>query len=125
VDWWPATVPWWFDRTPERWEEEGGDPWTLCGRSWVEEIGAIEDGLRHVPPQQVFHIRYEELVERPLASVRAVAAFASLSDNDDWLNRVRRLTFPDRNDRWRHLGPGEIAAIEKIQSRTLRRYRYA
>ena len=124
VDWWPGSQPWWFDRSPERWEAEGGNPWELCGRSWVEEVAAIEAGLRHIPSEQVFHIRYEQLIACPLASVHSIATFAGLPESDDWLKRVSRLRFPNRNDRWRDLGPAEIAAVERIQADTLRRYGY-
>jgi hypothetical protein len=126
VDWWSRTVPWWSDRTPERLEADGGSPWELCARSWVEEVRAIEQGLEGVASGQVFHISYEELITSPIASVRAVASFAGLPHDDEWLTRVGGLDFPNRNEAWRRrLGPAEIATIEEIQADTLRRHGYA
>lgn len=125
VDWWPGSVPWWHDRTPERSEAEGCNPWELCARSWVEEVGAIEQGLQDVPPEQVFHLSYEQLVGSPVASVRSVATFVGLPESHDWLERVSQLRFPNRNERWRQqLGPADITAIEQIQGERLRKYGY-
>jgi Sulfotransferase family len=126
VDWWPGSVPWWHDRTPERWQAEGGDPWELCARSWVVEVAAIERGLQQVPSEQVLHLSYEQLIGSPLRSVQAVATFAGLPGSDDWLNRVRGLTFPNRNDAWRErLSRRDIETIEDVQRETLVRYGYA
>jgi hypothetical protein len=126
VDWWRGSLPWWHDRTPERWEAEGGDPWQLCARSWVEEVDAIERGLQGVPSEQVLHISYEQLITSPLSSVQSVAIFAGLPKNHDWLNRVSELSFPNRNEAWRaRLSPAEIATIQDVQRDALRRYGYA
>jgi hypothetical protein len=126
VDWWRGSVQWWHDRTPERWQAEGGDPWELCARSWVEEIGAIERGLQRVPSEQVLHISYEHLVASPLPSIRSIATFAGLPENRDWLKRVSQLRFPNRNEAWRErLSPAEIATIQDVQRDALKRYGYA
>jgi hypothetical protein len=126
VDWWPQSVPWWHDQTPERWQADGNDPWELCARSWVAEVAAIEQGLQRVPSEQVLHLSYEGLVGSPLRSVQAVATFAGLPESDDWLNRVRRLTFPNRNGTWRErLSQHDIETIENVQRETLVRHGYA
>ena len=126
VDWWPESVPWWHDGTPGRWQAEGGDPWELCARSWVAEVGAIEHGLRRVPTDQVLRISYEALVSSPLTTARSVATFAGLPENRDWLRRVSQLAFPNRNETWRHrLSFAEIDTIEEVQRDTLARYGYA
>ena len=125
VDWWPESVPWWHDRTPARSEAEGSDPWELRARSWVEEVGAIEQGLQAVSPEQVLRVRYEQLVSSPIALARSVGSFVGLPESDDWLERVSRLRFPNRNEGWRHqLEPTEIATIEEIQGEKLRKYGY-
>jgi hypothetical protein len=65
VDWWERSFVWWYGGTPQRWRAEGRDPWEMCGRNWVEELAAIDEGLRAVPEDQVMRLRYEDLVERP------------------------------------------------------------
>lgn len=122
VDWWEDDVVWWYGNTPRHWREEGGDPWELCARHWVQELAAIEEGLRAVPPDQQLAVRYEELVDRPVASVKRVAAFAGLPDDDRWAAELARLRYPNRNEAWREELPADVSArIEHLQLRELHR----
>lgn len=122
VDWWQDDVVWWYGDTPRRWRQEGGDPWELCARHWVRELAAIGEGLAAVPPGQQLELRYEELVERPIASVKRVAAFAGLADDDGWVTELDRLRYPNRNEAWREKLPADVRArIEDLQIGELRR----
>jgi hypothetical protein len=126
VDWWPDTALWWHHHTtPRAWVAEGGDAWELCAREWTEEVEVIERGLADVPANQTLHLSYEGLVRAPLETLRSVAAFAGLVPTDEWLDRVARLEFPNRNDTWRdRLTPAAVATIEEIQRDTLIRHGY-
>jgi hypothetical protein len=122
VDWWEDDVVWWYGDTPRRWREEGGDPWELCARHWVRELAAIEEGLRAIPPDRRLEVRYEELVERPVATVKRVASFAGLKDHDRWAEELARLRYPNRNEAWREKLPADVSArIERLQLGDLRR----
>ena len=122
VDWWQDDVVWWYGGTPRRWTDEGGDPWELCARHWVRELAAIEQGLRVVPGPQRLEIRYEELVEGPIAGVRRVAAFAGLAEDPGWTDELSRLGYPNRNEAWRDKLPEDVRArIEELQLVELRR----
>jgi hypothetical protein len=126
VDWWPDTVPWWHHQSPRAWEAEGEDGWELCAREWVEEVQAIESGLRLVPQGQSLRLSYEELIRSPVESLRSVATFAGLPVTGDWVDRVARLDFPDRNETWpQRLTPTAVRTIEEIQCEALTRYGYA
>jgi hypothetical protein len=126
VDWWPDSVVRWCGLTPRQWEAEGRDPWELRARTWVEELHAAEDGLRGVPESQRLSISYEQLVRDPTTTLSGVAVFAGLDPaipGRAWLNGV---TFPDRNEAWRHrLDGSAIATIESIEIGDLRRHGYA
>jgi hypothetical protein len=122
VDWWQDDVVWWYGDTPRRWTDEGRDPWELCARHWVRELAAIEQGLRVVPGPQRLEIRYEELVEGPIAGVRRVAAFAGLAEDPGWTDELSRLGYPNRNEAWRDKLPEDVRArIEELQLVELRR----
>lgn len=122
VDWWQDDVVWWYGDTPRRWTDEGGDPWELCARHWVRELAAIEQGLGAVPEPQRLEIRYEELVNGPIAGVRRVAAFAGLAEDPGWTDELSRLRYPNRNDAWRDKLPEDARArIEELQLVELRR----
>ena len=126
VDWWPDSSLWWHPGTPRGWAAEGGDPWELCARSWVEEIEAIRQGLDVVPPEQVLQVSYEDLVADPLATLDSLVQFAGLDRDQRWSREVEELEFPDRNERWRGgLSTADKAVIEDIQSETLTRFGYA
>jgi hypothetical protein len=113
---------WWYGDTPRRWRDEGGDPWELCARHWVRELAAIEDGLGAVPPDQRLEVRYEELVDRPGATVERVAAFAGLADDAGWSQELGRVRYPNRNEAWRQRLPADVRArIEGLQLGELRR----
>ena len=126
VDWWPDSVVWWAGKTPREWEAGGGDPWTLCARTWVEELHATEAGLAQVPERQRLSISYEQLVRDPQATLAGVAVFAGLdpaSTGRGWLAGVK---FPDRNEAWRtRLDSAALSTIEGVEGDDLRRLGYA
>ena len=125
VAWWETDVVWWLGATPAHWREQGGDRWELCARHWVCELDVIEQGLAAVPPSQQLQIRYETLVEQPLATLEGVAAFAGLADRPEWTAELHRLRYPDRNERWRERLEGEVRTrVEAIQYDELRRLGY-
>lgn len=125
VDWWPgSTVPW-YGGTPTEWTAQGGDPWELCARNWVEELRVMEEGLRGVPAPQILRLRYEDLVSDPIATLTDMAAFAGLPQSSEWRRRLDAVAFPDRNEAWRTvLDPSALATITRVQAATLAAYGY-
>ena len=125
VDWWPTSTVVGYGGTPDRWAAEGGDPWELCARNWVDELTAMEQGLEGVADAQLLRLRYEDLIAEPLAQLDAIATFAGLSPRASWHGAVGRVRFPDRNDAWRErLDADALATIEAVQTPTLERYGY-
>jgi hypothetical protein len=125
VDWWPDSPVWWQGITPRDWERAGGDPWELCARNWVEEVRALERGLRQVPPDQVMTVRYERFVAAPVPTLLEIAAFAGLRSSAAWQREVESLSYPNRDERWRSLPADVIDRIEAVQRPVLARYGYA
>jgi LPS sulfotransferase NodH len=125
VAWWQEDVVWWLGTTPRRWREQGGDPWELCARHWVRELASVEEGLGTVTEAQRLEVRYEELVDQPVATLRRVAAFVGLPDDRGWTAELARLRYPDRNEAWRErLPPDARRRVETIQYGQLRRLGY-
>ena len=86
---------------------------------WLDRV---EQGLRAVPERQRLEIRYEELVNGPIAGVRRVAAFAGLAEDPGWTDELSRLGYPNRNEAWRDKLPEDARArIEELQLVELRR----
>jgi hypothetical protein len=116
VEWWPHAQLWWAGVTPTEWARRGGDPWELCARAWVEEVGAVAAGLTDADPTQVLRIRYEDLVADPLPSLEAIACFAGLGPDPSWRAELPEIAFPNRNERWREALSDEArATIERVQ----------
>jgi hypothetical protein len=125
VDWWESSVVWWYGGTPERWRAEGKDPWEMCARNWVEELVAIDEGLRLVPETQVSRLRYEDLVERPTEVFPRIAEVLGLPDDQDWVRSIAALPISDKNEGWKtRLEPRVIGQITEIQRPHLLRFGY-
>lgn len=125
VDWWQSSHVWWYGGTPERWRAEGGDPWVMCARNWVEELKAIESGLTAVPDEQVITLRYEDVVRKPSEVFLRLAKALSLPDDAGWIQALSTLPILDRNERWRARLDASIAeSITEIQRPALARYGY-
>jgi LPS sulfotransferase NodH len=125
VAWWEADVVWWLGTSPGRWRDQGGDPWELRAQHWVRELESVDQGLLAVPPGQQLQIRYEDLVDHPLATVARVADFTGLPDDAEWTTELGRLQYPNRNERWREGLAGEIRTrVETVQYEQLRRLGY-
>jgi len=125
VDWWDRSFVWWYGGTPERWRAEGKDPWEMCARNWVEELAAIDEGLRAVPDEQVTRLRYEDLVAEPSEGFRRVAESLGLPDDAAWRASLADLPITDMNDGWRtRLEHGVAERITEIQRPELDRYGY-
>jgi len=126
VNWWPGFWVFWYGSTTDQWEAAGGDPWELAARHWVEEVQALEQGVRAVPEEQLIDLRYEDFVADPVGRLAEIAGRAGLPANAAWLAELRQLSFPDHNESWRtQLDPAALTTIEQVQRDTLRRYGYA
>jgi len=126
VDWWETGDVWWYGGTPAQWRADGGDPWELCARNWVEEVTALSAGLAEVPAEQVLSLRYEDLIDDPIAVTRAAMSFAGLDpDSRQWHSALSFVRFPNKNDRWRSsLDEQALATVERIQQHHLLTYGY-
>lgn len=124
VDWWEDSVVWWYGGTPRAWAHNGGNPWEICGRNWVEELRAVEHGLEDVAPERRLVVHYEDVMADPLGSLREVAEFAGLSPNDAWERAVTSLHIADEQ-RWRgNIDAEALKRLESIQSDALAQYGY-
>ena len=126
VNWWADSIVWWYGDTPARWAAEGKDPWAMCARNWVEELGVVESGLAEVPPGQALELSYESFLDAPVPTLQRLADFAGLAPSRSWDRSVRSLGFPDRNEAWRtRLDDDVVRTITEIQSDELRKHGYA
>ena len=124
VDWWHDSLVWWYGGTPRHWEADGGHPWDVCARNWVEELAVVQSGLTAAAPGAVMHLRYEDLVAAPIESFRRVADFAGLNGAPNWEHHLSALRI-EETDSWRRTLSGEeLKRIESIQADDLELHGY-
>jgi Sulfotransferase family len=125
VDWWERSILPWYGASPAQWAAEGRDPWEACARNWVEDVNAMERGLRSLSQDRVLRLSYESFVEAPLDVLRRIAGFAGLRSRPEWDRALTGLVFPDRNEAWRSdLDSSAIATITGVQRETLEAHGY-
>jgi hypothetical protein len=125
VDWWDDSYVWWYGGTPKQWRDEGRDPWEICARNWVEELDAIEEGLRSVPEDHVLRLRYEDVISDPIPVLLGAAEFLGLPRDPRWRSSLAALSFPDRSEGWRDRMDAPVRSrIVAIQRAALDRYGY-
>jgi hypothetical protein len=125
VDWWEKSFLPWYGGTPAQWAAEGNDPWEACARNWVEDLRDVEEGLAQVHDAQVLRLSYEAFVETPMTCLDRIAAFADLPSSRGWQDSLARLSFPNKNGKWReNLDSNAIAAITAVQRAQLEAYGY-
>jgi ATP-dependent DNA ligase len=70
-------------------------------------------------------VTYENLVANPVEELERMARFAGMTESPRWTASLRRIQFPNRNERWRSaLAPEVVATIEAIQREELHRHGY-
>lgn len=126
VDWWGRRPVWWLGRSPDEWAERGGDPLELTARHWMVELDTLEKAASDLAHERYLQVRYEDVVDDPIATLRTVARFVGLDPDDrDWLNRLGALDFPNKNQQWRErLTDVDIATIESVQGERLAAHGY-
>jgi hypothetical protein len=85
-----------------------------CALQWASSVQWAQEGLRQVPPQQVLTVRFEEVVGRPEASLRAILDFLDLRAAPEVLAFSRQFVDPEASQRWKEYDPAEIEAILPI-----------
>jgi len=126
VNWWGRRPVWWLGQSPNEWAEEGGDPLELTARHWMVELDTLERAAADIPEQRYLQVRYEDVVDEPIATLQSVARFIGLDpDDDEWLRRLRQLDFPNKNQQWRDkLSEDDISTIESVQRERLSAHGY-
>lgn len=113
--WWKNHRPWWYDRTPLEWVEEGKEPITMCGVHWLKTVSAVLEDKENIG-EQYLEVRYEELVKNPLELLRRVALFCQL----DWYPELEEYLpqyIENHNNHWKKgLTERQKVALQKTLS---------
>jgi hypothetical protein len=125
VDWWEDDPVWWYGATPREWVRDGGDPWDVAARHWVEELRVVEQGLSGVEPDRLLEVRYEDVVDDAVPALREIAEFGGLTPSPAWEGLLAAISIV-RDEQWRvQLTAEQIQRVEAIQADELARHGYS
>ncbi len=119
VHWWPTHTVWWSGETPVAMERHGLPPMATCARNWVRDVQAIREGLRFVPPRQVFELRYETLTHEPWLAQSMLWEFLGLSERRSRGYQWRELGLRADSDGWRKAWDSKTLDIVHNEQREL------
>lgn len=133
----PHSIPgvdpkWWKFVLYPGWQTDSGGPLeVVCAKQWIASNEHALDALEPMDPARWTRIRYEDLVERPVAEVERVMAFLELELEPAVRARaagvagmpINVVTPPERG-KWRRENPEEIAAIAALIRPTMERLGY-
>lgn len=127
VEWWRKDKHkvWWDGRTVNQMLADGEDELEIAARNWLHETEAIQAGLADVPDKYVHTLRYESLMQDPLAELERVFSFMGLAMNPRLAQTVASLGLELRPEKWlREWDPSTRARVERIQGDMLSRLGY-
>jgi Sulfotransferase family len=95
---------WQWGPVPERyrelWEELGGGPILSAAVKIQLDLDDIRENMKLVP-ERSYEMRYEDLIDRPADTLRALLDFCGLTFEGAFERRVRQMTFYDPRDKWK------------------------
>jgi hypothetical protein len=104
----------------------GSEPIPLerFGRIWAQQVIGTEERLRPLPADQVFQLRYEDLVEDPARQLKVLSEFFDLGDvPEEWMRWSAR-EVERRESAWLQLPEADRAELEAACEPGLRHLGY-
>lgn len=105
---------WQWGPVPERyralWQELGGGPILSAAVKIQLDLDDIRENMKLVPDRS-YEMRYEDLIDRPADTLRALLDFCGLTFEGSFERRVRQMTFYDPRDKWKRYLTEEQGAL--------------
>jgi len=128
VDWWGDHLLWWDAdrRSPNTAVAQGSSMVELCARDWVEGVRQVRDALELIPPENVLHVRYEEILKEPIVQIKRILQFLSLDSDASYERAINSLKLEYRPSDWsKKWLPDEYETLMDVQGEELRDAGYA
>jgi hypothetical protein len=102
VHWWPDHKVWWAGgRSPRQMGLDQRGMVSLAARNWVQEVDAIRRGLEFVDPDRQIHVRYEDLLRDPEATLVGLLRHMGVPHDAKHLEAVRSIGLRPDGEGWR------------------------
>jgi hypothetical protein len=128
-------------QVPLGWDDEGAAlPSALA--TWETSIQRVDEHARHLRPDQLLDVRFEDLLRDPHGTLRQIFEFLRMRRGDEliegvlerkrrgefragWHDRLNDEIDTDPIDNWRkRLSPEEVAFVERVTGPYLERFGY-
>ena len=95
------------------------------GAIWSSMVGAAQDFIQNLPPEQVLDVRFDDLQKNAERELRRIIRFVSSDpENEDWVREAAGIPRPSRS-KFAGLDPEERAALTEACRPGLERLGYA
>ena len=84
---------------------------TVIARQWARSAAKAEQDLARFEPGQVLRLRYEDVVDDPLAGLQQVCEHCNLEMTTELARQVLEMVKTDRKLKWQRFEPAELARI--------------
>lgn len=84
---------------------------TVIARQWARSAAKAEQDLARFEPGQVLRLRYEDVVDDPLAGLQQVCQHCNLEMTTELARQVLEMVKTDRKLKWQRFEPAELARI--------------
>jgi len=125
VKWWNDHVLYWTGKSPRQMIAEGADPLELAAQQWVEEMYSIEQGIALLQKDQVFEVKYDELLKDPCDQLQRILDFMGVTpqtDTEFW-ELIKSLHLSPKQDSWSHDWlEEELKKVLTLQGDTLKHW---
>jgi len=99
----------------------GEDPLAICARNWVMDVHAVRTGLDGIAAGRVLEVRYESLLDDPIAQLRRITDYLGLSFPGRFETAIRSVNLQKRPEAWKQNWKGEqLATVAREQDSLLR-----
>ena len=95
-----------------------------AAHSWSYQVDAFDAFRRTIAPEQVLDLRFEELCQKPEATVERLCRFLEIPFTEACRSYLRDHVDPGKVAQYREHDPDEIRQVERAIGNTLQRYGY-
>ncbi|HWC13737.1 MAG TPA: sulfotransferase [Actinomycetota bacterium] len=129
----PGVDPaWWKFVLYPGWETDRSGPLAVvCANQWVASNDHARSDLARISPDRVFELRYEDLIDDPVATVGDIVSFLDLAYEDAVRAKAAatattpvNVVTPPEPGKWKRENPAEIASIAELIAPTMRALGY-
>jgi len=116
VDFWPTLKIWCCNKiTPTEWAAQDKDPIILGAKLWAANVQRALDDQATLPAERSLQVHYEDLMERPQATLSGTLQFTQLAESASFERFAASFRLKNMNFKYRsQFSADQIAAIQHI-----------